>query len=447
MDRLETSRTIAENLAAKRVVVMGLGRFGGGVGVSRFLTRRGADVLVTDLKPAEQLHDAIEQLERLPIEYRLGEHNVGDFTTADLIVVNPAVDPRQNRFLRAAAAAGVPLTTEIRLLIESLPPGCRTIGVTGTAGKSTVTAMIGHTLEHAYVGGNIGGSLLDRVDDIASGDWVVLELSSFMLEALAPLRWSPAVAVITNLHPNHLDRHGTFEDYTAAKQQIFRHQSPDDTLIVAADLDPAVYHSAPSTIVRVDSPSGRRFALQIPGAHNRLNAALAAAACEAAGTPRDVFHARLAEFQGLPHRLQPVCERAGVSYYNDSKATTPEAAQLAIASITDTPASTGPSRLHVILGGYDKGVDLTPLARYAAERCGAIYTIGATGPTIAAAAGGRAQVTECGTLDRAVAVCLKNAAPGDTVLLSPGCASWDQFEDFQQRGAAFTELVRKYSRD
>ncbi|MEE8459741.1 MAG: Mur ligase family protein, partial [Phycisphaerales bacterium] len=219
------------DLAGQRVTVMGLGRFGGGVGVARYLIKLGADVLVTDLLSRDDLADSLAQLDGLPIEYRLGEHNVSDFTTADLVVANPAVKP-DNRFLRAAQAAGVPVTSEIRLLVKALPNRLRTIGVTGTAGKSTVTAMIGHILKKAFpqppappgdqdtvaatnvwVGGNLGGSLLDRLDEIGKDDWVVLELSSFMLHGLREDKWSPHIAVVINISPNHLDWHGTFEHY------------------------------------------------------------------------------------------------------------------------------------------------------------------------------------------------------------------------------------------
>ena len=242
---------MSDSFEGQRVTVMGLGRFGGGVGVARFLAKRGADVLVTDLSPPDKLADSIAKLQPLidagQVTLRLGEHNVSDFTTCDCVVVNPAVPPN-NRFLRAAHAAGIPITTEIRLLVERLPNRLRTIGVTGSAGKSTVTAMIGHVLEKEFagegestpsrqdaktprkkrkvwVGGNIGGSLLEKIDEIGEDDWVVLELSSFMLERLrdqpdAPgvanekcrgrgRGWSPHIAVVTNISENHLDWHGS----------------------------------------------------------------------------------------------------------------------------------------------------------------------------------------------------------------------------------------------
>jgi UDP-N-acetylmuramoylalanine--D-glutamate ligase len=440
----------------KRVTVMGLGRFGGGVGVTRFLAARGAKVLVTDLDPADKLLKSVLQLSDLPgIAYRLGEHRIEDFTSADLVVVNPAVKP-DNPYVSAARDAGVALTSEIRLLIEHLPDRRRTIGVTGTAGKSTTTAMIGHILRrHAagrvHVGGNIGGSLLAQLDQIgggrsggtSGGDWVVLELSSFMLDNLRDAAWSPHIAVVTNVMPNHLDWHPTFEHYVAAKQVLLAFQRPEDHAILGHPIPRPGLSPRTTRIVDLDGIETwtRRpaMSLLLPGRHNAVNATLAIEACAIAGVTRDAAAAALADFPGLPHRLQFVCERNGVRYFNDSKSTTPEAAILAIESFT-------PGVVHAIVGGYDKHADLGAMASVAAQRCRAIYTIGATGDAIADAgeAERSAEVVRSGTLDRAVAETLTRVREGDVVLLSPGCASWDQFENFEQRGAAFVEAVLKY---
>ncbi len=444
------------NLQDKRVVVMGLGRFGGGVGAARFCCEQGADVLVTDLLPADELQTSVDQLKGLPIEYRLGEHNVSDFTTADLIVVNPAVPrPRkENRFLRAAEAADVALTSEIQLLIERLPNRLRTIGVTGTAGKSTTVAMIGHALQKllsqatdhkpqaAYIGGNIGGSLLADLPNITANDWVVLELSSFMLEDIEPMKWSPHIAIITNFSANHLDQHGTIEAYRDAKQIIFEHQREEDGDIAIGG--PGVHNvflnrvSDFSTwddgLWRVNPP----IDLLLPGDHNQLNARLAGMAIESAiDVPEwDTWQA-LADFRGLPHRLQFVCERDGVKYYNDSKSTTPAAAMLAIDSFP-------PASVHLIAGGYDKQTDLTELAQHAASKCAGIYTIGTTGPIIAnGGRSGPAPTSECETLDRALEAARGFATSGQVILLSPGCASWDQFDHYEQRGELFCKLVQQ----
>ncbi|MEX0655906.1 MAG: UDP-N-acetylmuramoyl-L-alanine--D-glutamate ligase [Phycisphaeraceae bacterium] len=468
-------------LDGRRVVVMGLGRFGGGVGVTRFLARHGARVLVTDASSADDLRTSLDQLADLPgVDYRLGEHRESDFTDADLVVVNPAVPAHRHPCVQAARNASVPVTSEIQLLVERLPNRQRVIGVTGSAGKSTVTAMIGHILRKAvrqqhermpnvWLGGNLGGSLLNHLDDIDVHDWVVLELSSFMLVGLREQRWSPHVAVVTNLQPNHLDWHGSLEHYAHAKQAILHHQRPGD----GAVLGPAsqfVQPLTPHVRTRVVDATDDQFPpLPIPGQHNRTNALIALAAADFAGAPfcdPDSLVDSLADFPGLPHRLQLVAEHAGVRFFNDSKSTTPDAARRAIDSF---PAGT----VHVILGGYDKGSDLAPLARHAAQRCKALYTLGDTGPALADAAANvttdadwagvhgpstgyascgaagwqesAAAVHRCTDLDQAVREAVRHARPGEVVLLSPGCASWDQFTHFEQRGARFVEAVLRHT--
>ncbi|MHC4997362.1 MAG: Mur ligase family protein, partial [Planctomycetota bacterium] len=311
------------DLDGKRVVIMGLGRFGGGVGAARFCCQQGADTLVTDLLDEHALAESLEKLDGLDLQFRLGEHAVSDFIAADVVLVNPAVDPRRNRYIHAAREASVTLTTEIQLLIERLDRQ-RVIAVTGTTGKSTTTAMIGHILQKTYtegathVGGNIGHSLLPHLHQIAPEDWVVLELSSFMLESITD--WSPHIAVVTNLTDNHLDRHETMEAYAAAKQNILRSQTPDDFAILGEPVaNWSVYTLGRSRVVT------------------------------------EPFDAALADFSGLEHRLQFVGEHNGVKYYNDSKCTTPDAAVLALDAFETGTA-------HIILGGYDKNADLTPIA-------------------------------------------------------------------------------------
>lgn len=436
------------DLGAKRMVVMGLGRFGGGVGVTRYLAGRAARVLVTDLLPAQALGDSLARLEGLPVDYRLGGHEVRDFTTADVVVVNPAVDHRRDPFVQAARQAGVTLTSEIELLVTALPNRRKTMGITGTAGKSTVTAMIGHILDCAYghgrvyTGGNLGGSLLDHIGQITPDDWVVLELSSFMLERLS---WSPHTAIVTNLFANHLDRHGSMTAYAEAKQTILGHQAPDDQAVMGPDvhtwLDPVT-----DRIHRVTDPAA--VSLKTPGQHNQLNAALAIRAVRCVGIDAELAIDTLKGFAGLPHRLQWVGCYRDIEFYNDSKATTPKATQLAIRSFeTGRDAdSSWDGGIHVIVGGYDKRHDVGSLGQFVGKHCRGVYTIGATGDAIAQAAqaiGG--SVFRCGTLDCAVQSACAQARGGDVVLLSPGCASWDQFTHYEQRGDAFIQAVLRYA--
>lgn len=424
-------------------VILGLGTFGGGLGATRHLVRQGHDVLITDLRTADQLAAPLEALraevDAGSVSLRLGEHNVSDVTTCEVLVVNPALKkPWENRFVRAAQAAGVRTTTEIALALDALPDDCARIGVTGSAGKSTTSAMIYAGLlaagRTAHLGGNIGGSLLDRIGTIGEGDGVVVELSSAQLwwldqpGALETDRWFDA-AVVTNLAPNHLDWHGDTGHYSASKHVLTRRLHADAAAILGEGV--------------TDFPTiAQRFAaaddadlppLAVPAAHNRINAGLALAACLAMGSDADRAAAGIAGFRGLPHRLQLVREHHGVRFINDSKSTTPDATRLAVDAFDGSP-------IHLIVGGSDKGSDLTPLAGLA-HRVRSLLCIGATGDTIARCAG----VEPVGSLERAVAVALGRAEPGDVVLLSPGCASFDQFSSFEHRGDRFAALVHSLS--
>ncbi|MHC4802207.1 MAG: Mur ligase family protein [Planctomycetota bacterium] len=421
------------DLRSFRATVMGLGRFGGGAGVARWLADQGAQVVVTDLLGAERLAGSLEPLAghvaRGSIALHLGGHDDSDFTACDLVVANPAVPrPWENRYLRAAVAAGVPVTTEIRLLVERLDRR-RVIGVTGTAGKSTTTAMIHHVLTRAdlaaHLGGNIGGSLLDTLSVIGPEHWVVLELSSAMLYWLgeAPGRpgWSPHVAAITNLQPNHLDWHGTLEHYAECKRGIFKYQVPGDHALDSVDLE-----------------AGPAIRLAIPGGHNQANAQLAvAAACAASGLDRAQAADTLGDFGGLAHRLQLVAEHADLRFYNDSKATTPKATCLAVDAFDDASA------VHVLAGGYDKKIDLSAIVELA-PRVAGLYTIGTTGRRLAEAVAGNGHAEYCESLEAAAARAYARMNAGDVLLLSPGCASWDQFENYEQRGDAFRAWVQKH---
>lgn len=465
------------DVAGQRVVVMGLGRFGGGLGVTQYLARRGARVLVTDLSPAEKLADGLKAIEPLVregrVETRLGEHREADFAGADWVVANPAVPrPWENPYLLAARGSGVPITTEIGLTIEAIGRRFgakgragvpRTIGVTGSVGKSTTTALIAHILRHAgrrvLLGGNLGGSLLEEIERVEPGEepWFVLELSSFMLhwlEQTVEPKWSPGIAVVTNIAPNHLDWHGDMDHYVASKQHLIRHQEAGSRAILGASV--AEWAAATRAEVALTGEQAWRGKMTLPGRHNRVNAfqAVAAAAGVVPAVPLSVVSEAVGSFAGLPHRLELVLDRGGVRAFNDSKSTTPEATLTAVAAMADEqgdPATADLSRVHLIAGGYDKGSDLTPIAELAG-RLGGLYTIGQTGPKLAEAArkaaGSRASVEECGTLEAAVGRIAERIAAGGggagggVVLLSPGCASWGQFTHYEARGEAFKALAR-----
>lgn len=466
-------------LANRRVTVAGLGRFGGGIGVARWLCGQGARVLVTDKDPADKLADSVAQLAGLPVEFVLGEHRTRDFTDTDLVVVSPAIPPT-NEFIVAARGAGVPVTTEICLFVERCPTAM-TVGVTGTKGKSTTTALLGRMLRAAmpagrheawrkdlarqkrephkhpapaivgpldaarniFVGGNIGTSLLDQLPNITPADIVVLELSSFMLHHLGAIRWSPHVAVVTMVGIDHIEWHGGPDQYLADKQNLVRFQTEKDFAVVSSDSpgSRAFGKLSKGRVIeygkRANLPAA--FAPKLLGKHNRLNERGAYAAAKLFGVYVDEAEQQVADFAGLPHRLELVHEANGVRWINDSIATIPEAAVAANAAFDA-------GRVIQVVGGYDKHLDMDAMCRTLSQRCKAILTIGAIGPSLAERCrGGKASVVECGTLDRAVAHARELAVDGDVVLMSTACASYDQFKNFEDRGEQFARLAKSDS--
>jgi UDP-N-acetylmuramoylalanine--D-glutamate ligase len=437
--RMESPHRRPTDLSGKRVTVAGLGHFGGGVAVAKWLVGQGARVLVTDKAPAEKLADALPQLAGLPIEYRLGGHDERDFTSADLVVASPAIPP-SNPYLTAARAAGVPVTTEICLFARRCQ--APVVGVTGTKGKSTTSAMLAAVLGRRFTtwfGGNIGKSLLPDLPNIQPDHVVVLELSSFMLHYLGEVGWSPHVAVFTLLVPDHLDWHGSFAAYADAKRNLLRFQKAGDVAVVneeATGLDDWV--RGRDGVVRYGVEGRRPFDLLVPGRHNQVNAQGAFAAAAALGVSWDDARVALAGFRGLPHRLELVHESGGVRWFNDSIATVAEASAASLAAFE-------PGRVIQVVGGASKGLDAEPLVRALAGRAKAVLCVGATGPMMAdrlRSAGRAADVHDCGDLPTAVATAKRLAAPGDVVLLSTGFASYDQFAHFEDRGHTFARLAR-----
>lgn len=456
-------------LAGKRVVVMGLGRFGGGIGVTRWLCAQGANVHVTDLSDEAHLAESLNALAGLRVTRRLGTHDIADLTECDLLVVSPAVDKTKSDFFKAAIARGIPWSSEMNLFLERCRG--RIVGITGSVGKSTTTAMIGAVLEAAakqpnwkhgrvWLGGNIGKSLLDELPAIAERDVVVLELSSFQLDDAASLRWSPHIAVVTNLKENHLDRHGTMSAYAAAKANIYGYQSANDVLIMphgngveglpggwAARKNLIRYSIDPETselIVEGGAAAGPRVkpTLAVPGLHNLQNAAAALAVSRVLGVSDGVAVESLAAFKGLVHRLEFVAEVGGVKYYNDSKATTPDAAMTSLRAFD--------GGVVVMVGGSDKGNSFAEFGRHLAQRAKAVVCMGDTrekiGAEIRQAMSGRAspRVMYAASFAEAMTMARESATRGDVVLLSPGCASYDWFSNYEERGETFRRHVSEW---
>ncbi len=453
----------------RRATVMGLGLFGGGVGVTRHLVAEGWDVTVTDLRDETALAPSLQALAGLPVRFRLGRHEVSDFTAAELVVVNPAVPPG-NAFVAAGEAAGARIDTEIGMFVRL----CRApiAAVTGSAGKSTTTALLAKCLERrggpgrVLLGGNIGVSLLEELPRIAAEDLVVLELSSFQLHWLRREGLRPSLGVFTNVTPNHLDWHGTLDAYVQDKTGIV--PAADGTLVACAD-DPrvrAIAQAAPCRVVWTsrgdDLPQGdavfwrgdallarrgrdeheilRRDDVHLLGEHAAWNVASAAAAATLLGTPPAEVREAVRAFEGLPHRLHPIATVRGVLCVDDSKSTTPESAAGALRAF---PAG----RALLLAGGYDKKLAPEPLVRAAAATAKAVFCFGATGPRLADAlrAAGASQVASVSTLDEAVDAAFALAVQGDVLLLSPGHASWDQFRNYEDRARAFAAAVARHA--
>jgi UDP-N-acetylmuramoylalanine--D-glutamate ligase len=341
----------------------------------------------------------------------------------------------------------------MNLFIERCPAR-QVVGITGSAGKSTTTAMIGAILEAAHagragprpwVGGNIGRSLLSDLPAMGPQDVVVLELSSFQLEDLASLQWSPSHAVITNIQPNHLDRHGTMEAYRDAKLNIVRFQMPDGLVFVNeqdVELAERVIAAGAGQRLRTFAfEPAYKSVVQVPGGHNQDNAAAAIAVARSLGIADEWIRQGLAGFRGLPHRLEYVATRRGVRYYNDSKSTTPASAHLALEAFNEPVV--------MLIGGRDKDMPFEALTHLLAERARGVVCYGETGEKLyrevcshlqAASPAGRVELT--GPLQDAVARAAAMSRPGDVVVLSPACASFDQFTNYEQRGETFAQLVR-----
>jgi UDP-N-acetylmuramoylalanine--D-glutamate ligase len=461
-----TRRSRPESLEGRRVLVVGLGRFGGGVGVTRWVASQGAIVTVTDQAPAEALSESIEAIADLEPTLRLGGHSPEDLDGADLVIINPAVNKTRSDFFKALLSRGVPWTTEMNLFCERCP--ARIVGVTGSYGKSTTCTMLAEALRagsdtEVHLGGNIGRSLLMDLPKIRPGDTVVLEMSNAQLEDLPRIRWAPPVAVITNVYPHHLDRYPTFAEYADAKLNIVRDPRQESKVIVgevhpeAERMLDAALADRRGDVVRVRRPDSP-IRLRVPGGHNQANAACALTVCECLGFDETVARDALQSFAGLEHRLQCVRTVGGIEYFNDSKATSPDATIAALNAFESSETSgernaRGP-RIVAIVGGQKKDAPLGECAAALAGACRAVVCTGESGPGFAeavrsscgvrAASGGASReviIREAADLATAVGLAREYARLGDVVLYSPGAPSFDGYVNFAARGRHFVELV------
>lgn len=464
----DTEIASLESFRGRKVTVMGLGLFGGGQGVTEFLCAQGADVTVTDLRTDDALRPSVDALCDLPLRWVLGRHEESDFLQADLVIASPAV-PREAPLLDLCRRRGIALETEMNLFFKY----CRgkICAVTGSNGKTTTTSLIATMAATCWpnvrLGGNLGKSLLPEVASIGADEWVVLELSSFQLEDLASLEHRPEVSLVTNVTPNHLDRHRTYPRYLQAKRHILEAGEAPNIAVLNGE-DPrtrawgdcgrrCVFFGRTGSVwprhegAWVDaeaeqvtySCNGERTVLfatkDIPlrGRFNHLNAAAAAAAAVSMGVTPEHVREGLGQFRPVEHRLEPVVEDGGIHYVNDSVSTTPESTLAALEAL-------GPD-LVLICGGTDKGCSFGSLGRAATRLTRAVILLGQTAPRIADCIPKRAAgptVRSVGSLEEAVTVARQLAQPGDTILLSPACPSYDHFRNFDERGQRFKQLAR-----
>lgn len=456
------------NFAGKRVAIIGLAREG--TALARFLAEQGAIVTVSDLKKEEELKESIAKLKRFPICFVLGGHPGEILNQTDVLFISPGV-PKDTPIVVAAQEKGIPISSETKLFTELCPAPI--IGITGSSGKTTTVSLVGRMLQassfRTWVGGNIGQPLIGHLEEIEPTDKVVMELSSFQLEIMA---WSPSIAAILNITPNHLDRHPSMEAYTEAKLNILRFQQPGNVAILGYDLISNIQYPILNTRSRIltfslseeveqgaflqdgdiilrlgdtEQPVCPVNKVKLLGRHNLANVLAACVIAAVAGASRQAIADVATAFEGVEHRLELVREIGGVRYYNDSIATSPERTVAALRSF-DQP-------IILLAGGRDKHLPWDEMARLTLQKVRRLILFGEAAPIIEEAVrvsslefrvsmGLGKLVHRCQSLNEAVEVAAKEAEPGDVVLLSPGGTSFDAFRDFVERGERFRELVK-----
>lgn len=452
-----------------RTLILGAARQG--IALARWLSRRGSRVTLSDLRSADELSAAREALADANVTWALGGHPLELLEGKDALFLSGGV-PLTLPIVQEAVKRGIPLSNDTQVFMEVAP--CKTIGITGSAGKTTTTTLVGEMakksmrnselgIRKCYVGGNIGDPLINYVDEMNSDDLAILEISSFQLEQMTI---SPHIAALLNITPNHLDRHGTMEAYIAAKARILEFQNQSGIAVIGRDdpcawslrakakgrllafslhpleegLDGAYLHDGLLNLRDGNAylPLLLREKIPLRGMHNVSNTLAAFAVGHAAGFKLDAMLEAVETFRGVPHRLEFVREWRGARWYNDSIATAPERSMAAIRSF-DEP-------LVLLLGGRDKNLPWGALAELVCERVDHLIVFGEAAEMIEKTVtrlpeGKSVDVRRANTLKEAVEHAAQAAAPGDVVLLSPGGASFDEFNDFAERGEAFKKWV------
>ncbi|ADL07712.1 UDP-N-acetylmuramoyl-L-alanine--D-glutamate ligase [Thermosediminibacter oceani] len=446
-------------LRGKKVLIVGLAR--SGVAAAIELSGMGAKVTANDIKTKEQMEETVEKLSSKGIELVLGGHPLKLLDDTDLIVVSPGV-PSDIPLLKEARERNIPVVSELEVgyWFTKAP----IIAITGTNGKTTTTTLIGEILKNdgknISVAGNIGTPLIQEADKNGSKDYIVVEVSSFQLENI--VRFKPKISVILNITEDHLNRHKTFENYIEAKARILENQDEEDFTVLNYDdpivaslekrarskivffsrkqeLQEGVYVKNDVIVIRENGniyPILKAKELGIKGSHNLENALAAVAVAWITKANLNNLAETLKDFHGVEHRLEYVDTIDGVKFINDSKGTNPDAAQKALEAVD------GP--IILIAGGYDKKVDFRPFVRSFFGKVKKVVLIGATADQIERTAReeGFFEVEKAASMREAVEIAKRSAEPGDTVLLSPACASWDMFSNFEERGRVFKEAVR-----
>jgi UDP-N-acetylmuramoylalanine--D-glutamate ligase len=446
------------DLKNRRVLVVGLGK--SGLSAALFLRAQGAQVTVSDTRSAVALAKEIPALLDAGIMVESGGHGLLTFRRQDLIVVSPGV-PMDTPEVKQVVGFGLPVIGELELASRYLLG--HVVAITGSNGKTTTTTLTGKIFTDAglvtLVGGNIGLPVIDLVAKSTPETMSVLEVSSFQLETIE--EFHPKIAVVLNITPDHLDRHGSFEAYAAAKTRITERQGPEDFLVLNAEDKPTQMVAA-KTKAQIFWFSGRRpvkqgafihgesilflpkegakaeaimpvSEIRLKGAHNVENVLAAVCVARLAGVSAETIRSSVASFEAVEHRLELVASIAGVEYYNDSKATNVDATMKAVSSFDGV--------IHLILGGKDKDSDYTLLGPLLKEKVKVVYTIGSAAEKIERELRGVVKMMSAGTLQAAVCEAAAAATPGEFVLLAPACSSFDQFENYEHRGRVFRELV------